>query len=176
MKKALLLSLFLVGCTHHVRIDNPYGVPVTLLARPDVAVEPDGISQLLEFVSLQKTLDDLWTWERSGRIGPWWGDAPGALSSVVVTPDFHRGAGIPVGTVTAVISPAGRATVTAVVEPAMALSRYRVVGEKRPSDLSSVNAKASQFDSSIHWTPDCQLGTTARSERTPSAARISTRV
>lgn len=24
MKKALLLSLFLVGCTHHVRIDNPY--------------------------------------------------------------------------------------------------------------------------------------------------------
>jgi len=24
MKKALLLSLFFVGCTHHVRIDNPY--------------------------------------------------------------------------------------------------------------------------------------------------------
>ena len=82
-----------------VRIDNPYGVPVTLLARPDVAVEPDGISQLLEFVSLQKTLGDLWDWERSGRIGPWWGDAPGSLASVVVTPDFHRGAGIPVGTV-----------------------------------------------------------------------------
>lgn len=24
MKRALLFSLFLVGCTHHVRIDNPY--------------------------------------------------------------------------------------------------------------------------------------------------------
>ena len=53
------------------------------------------------------------------------GDAVTTLGSV---DDRPFAAGIPVGTVTAVISPAGRATVTAVVEPAMALSRSRVVG------------------------------------------------
>ena len=56
-------------------------------------------------------------------------------------------AGIPVGTVTAVISPAGRATVTAVVEPAMALSRSRVVGvlrtEPRAEPRPAVTAGAS---------------------------------
>ena len=33
------------------------------------------------------------------RIAPFWGDEPGRLAAVVVTPDFHRGSGIPIGTV-----------------------------------------------------------------------------
>jgi tRNA-splicing ligase RtcB len=80
-------------------IDNPHGVPITLLARPDVRVEPEGIEQLLEFASLAGTLDGLHALQRAGRIDPFWGDDPGRIASIVLTPDFHRGSGIPVGTV-----------------------------------------------------------------------------
>lgn len=81
-----------------VRVDNPHGVPVTLLARPDVVVEPAGIEQLLSFLSIQQTIDQLWAAERAGG-APFWGEAPGRLEEVLLTPDFHKGSGIPVGTV-----------------------------------------------------------------------------
>lgn len=81
------------------RVENPFGVPITLLARADVLVEPEGIEQLLSFASLAETLQRLWAWERSGKIPPFWGDSPGKLEAIVLTPDFHRGSGIPVGTV-----------------------------------------------------------------------------
>ncbi|MFL5301928.1 MAG: RtcB family protein [Anaeromyxobacteraceae bacterium] len=80
-------------------IDNPQGVPCTLLAREDVEVEPEAVEQVLEFLSLQDTLDDIWRRERAGTCAPFFGDAPGRIAEVVLTPDFHRGAWIPVGTV-----------------------------------------------------------------------------
>lgn len=80
-------------------IRNPQGVPCTLLAREDVAVEGEAIEQLLELLALQDTLDDLWRRERAGSSAPFFGDTPGRIAQVVLTPDFHRGAGIPVGTV-----------------------------------------------------------------------------
>jgi tRNA-splicing ligase RtcB len=83
----------------HARIENPFGIPITLLARPDVVIEPKGIAQLLEFASLAETLDQLYSWQRSGRIAPFWGDRAGHIESIVITPDFHKGSGIPVGTV-----------------------------------------------------------------------------
>jgi tRNA-splicing ligase RtcB len=82
-----------------LRIDNPQGVPVTLYANSDIPVDAEAIDQLLGFVSLQETLDMIAGQERAGRIAPFWGEAPGRLASVVVTPDFHRGSGIPIGTV-----------------------------------------------------------------------------
>lgn len=83
----------------HVRVDNPYGVPVTLLAGRDVHIEPDGIEQLLSFLSITETLSALWEAEKEGHVRAFFGDAPGELRRVVLTPDFHRGGGIPVGTV-----------------------------------------------------------------------------
>ena len=44
-------------------------------------------------------LSDLAAAERAGTIAPFLGEAEPALQRVVVTPDFHRGSGIPVGTV-----------------------------------------------------------------------------
>jgi tRNA-splicing ligase RtcB len=82
-----------------LRIATPQGVPCTLLAREDVFIEREGIEQLLEFVSLQRTLEQLWEREQEGRIAPFWGEAPGELRQIVLTPDFHKGSGIPVGTV-----------------------------------------------------------------------------
>ncbi|HEV7558770.1 MAG TPA: RtcB family protein, partial [Kofleriaceae bacterium] len=37
--------------------------------------------------------------QRAGKIAAFWGDDVGRLERVVLTPDFHRGGGIPVGTV-----------------------------------------------------------------------------
>lgn len=82
-----------------VTIENPRGIPCTLLAREDVHVEDEAIEQLLGFLSLQETLDDLWRRERAGTIAPFLGESPSRLAQVVLTPDFHKGATIPVGTV-----------------------------------------------------------------------------
>jgi tRNA-splicing ligase RtcB len=80
-------------------VQNRFDLPITLFARPDVKVEPDGIDQLLEFGSLAETLALLHEWEERGRIPPFWGGTPGHIEGIVLTPDFHRGSGIPVGTV-----------------------------------------------------------------------------
>jgi tRNA-splicing ligase RtcB len=80
-------------------ISNPFGIPITLFARPDVRVEPDGIAQLLELAALAETLAELGALERKGSIAPFWGGGAGSIAEIVLTPDFHRGAGIPVGTV-----------------------------------------------------------------------------
>lgn len=81
------------------RIPNPAGVPVTLFANEDVPIELEAVEQALGFVSIAETLDTIAKAEAAGRIGPFWGESPGRLERVVLTPDFHRGGGIPVGTV-----------------------------------------------------------------------------
>ena len=82
-----------------IQIDNQYGVPVTLFANAEVQLESDAVEQLLGFVSLAGTLSDIAAAERAGTIAPFLGEAEPALQRVVLTPDFHRGSGIPVGTV-----------------------------------------------------------------------------
>src|SRR5690349_20704765 len=71
-------------------VDNPQGVPVTLFANRDVPVQLDAIEQLLDLVSIQETVEQL---------VPFWGNDARSLRRVVLTPDFHRGSGIPIGTV-----------------------------------------------------------------------------
>ena len=78
---------------------NPNKVPATLYAREDVGIETEGVEQLLEFMDLQGTLGDIYGWQKAGRIQPFWGDEPGSMDSVVITPDFHRGGSVPIGTV-----------------------------------------------------------------------------
>jgi tRNA-splicing ligase RtcB (3'-phosphate/5'-hydroxy nucleic acid ligase) len=80
-------------------IANSHGVPVTLFANRDVPVEREAVEQALQFVSLEETLREIWRREQIGQTAPFWGDEAGGLNRVVLTPDFHRGSGIPVGTV-----------------------------------------------------------------------------
>jgi tRNA-splicing ligase RtcB len=82
-----------------VAIDNPHDCPITLFARADVPIEADGVAEILSFASLQGTLDAIDRAQQKGQIAPFWGDRPGRIERVVLTPDFHKGAGIPVGTV-----------------------------------------------------------------------------
>jgi len=78
---------------------NPHGVPVTLFANRDVPIELEAIEQALALVSVQQTIEELRAAQSRGAIAPFWGDPEAKLERVVLTPDFHRGAGIPVGTV-----------------------------------------------------------------------------
>src|ERR1700752_3672412 len=80
-------------------VPNRHHVPITLFANRDVPIELEAAEQVLDFVDLQGTIDNVWHREHEGAIAPFWGDAPGALERVVLTPDFHRGGGIPVGAV-----------------------------------------------------------------------------
>jgi tRNA-splicing ligase RtcB len=82
-----------------VAIENPFDVPVRLFASEKVQIESDAVDQLLGFVSLEGTLRDIAAAESAGSIAPFLGEAQPALTRVVVTPDFHKGSGIPVGTV-----------------------------------------------------------------------------
>ncbi len=81
------------------RIENTLGIPITLVAREDVSVEADGVAELLRFASLQTSLAEIFRREKAGTIAPFWGEHEGRIDSIVLTPDFHKGAGIPVGTV-----------------------------------------------------------------------------
>ncbi|GAB7051656.1 RtcB family protein [Catenuloplanes indicus] len=65
-------------------LPNPHGVPVEICAGPDVPLEAAAVDELLTVLETAGTLRTL----GSARI-----------DRVVCTPDFHKGAGIPIGTV-----------------------------------------------------------------------------
>lgn len=84
---------------HQWTLHNPQGIPVSLFANEEVPIERAGIEQLLGFLQLQESVEALTEAQHSGRIAPFWGEDEGALERVILTPDFHKGGGIPVGTV-----------------------------------------------------------------------------
>lgn len=68
-----------------LRLPNPWHIPVDICAAPDVPIEAGAVDEILTVLQTADTLE---------RLG---GDA--AITQVVLTPDFHKGAGIPIGTV-----------------------------------------------------------------------------
>ncbi len=67
-----------------LRLPNPYDIPVDICAGADVPIESSAIDEILSVLQTADTLERL-------------GDA--AIERVVLTPDLHKGAGIPIGTV-----------------------------------------------------------------------------
>jgi len=76
------------------RVDLRADVPITLLMNEELSPEPDALAQIAQIASVQDTL---------GRLhdAGFFGGAEASLERIVITPDFHRGARIPVGTVLA---------------------------------------------------------------------------
>ncbi|MEV4756694.1 RtcB family protein [Micromonospora sp. NPDC049559] len=73
-------------------LPNPAGVPVEICAGPDVPVEPAAIDELLTLLETADTLRALADATPGLAVEP-------RIERVVGTPDFHKGAGIPIGTV-----------------------------------------------------------------------------
>ena len=80
---------------NRVRVNNAYGIDAVLFANDQVPVEGSAVGELLEFLDLQRTV------EQVAAASPESFDEPPAIERVAVTPDFHKARGIPVGTVLA---------------------------------------------------------------------------
>jgi tRNA-splicing ligase RtcB (3'-phosphate/5'-hydroxy nucleic acid ligase) len=75
-------------------LNNPYGIPVRVFANEAVKVEKTAIQELTDLLELQETV------ERIAAADPNFFDDPApGIVRIAVTPDFHKGAGIPIGTV-----------------------------------------------------------------------------
>ena len=65
---------------------------IVLFANAEVFLDPASVEEILHFATIVDTLAAL-------NARDYFADTPARLDRVVLTPDFHRGAGIPVGTV-----------------------------------------------------------------------------
>jgi len=75
------------------RLDHPYDFPAFLFATTEVQLERGAVDELLHLLELENTLERLY------QHAPHDYDAEAHIRRVALTPDFHKGAGIPVGTV-----------------------------------------------------------------------------
>lgn len=73
-----------------VIIETP-DLNVTLFAREDVPIDRKSIDEIRAFASLARTIHEM--------PPGFFGDVEPAIKRCILTPDFHRGSGIPVGTV-----------------------------------------------------------------------------
>lgn len=83
------------GCFH---VDNPGGIDVRLFASPEVPFERESFEQLFDFLDVARAVDDVQSASPRGS-RPFFGDAGAGIERVVLTPDFHKGSLVPVGTV-----------------------------------------------------------------------------
>ena len=78
-------------------LPNKWGVPVHFCANQDIQLESGGVDDLENLLSVQDTIEEI---RRRGRDFFPDGEAP-TIREVVLTPDFHKGKGMPVGAVIA---------------------------------------------------------------------------
>lgn len=77
---------------NRVRVHVPNGIDITLFANEQVFLDPASVDEIRAFATLGDTLTAL-------NAAGFFGDEHAQIERIVLTPDFHRGAGIPVGTV-----------------------------------------------------------------------------
>jgi tRNA-splicing ligase RtcB len=78
-----------------MKVLNNFGIDTTLFAADDVPVEAAAVTELLQMMQLKETV------ERIAEIDPASFEHDPVIERIAVTPDFHKAAGIPVGTVLA---------------------------------------------------------------------------
>lgn len=78
-----------------LRLVQPTPAPLTLFARPEVPIERRAVQELLGVLQLADTI------ERLQQQAPQFCDPQARIERLAITPDFHKGSGIPIGTVLA---------------------------------------------------------------------------
>lgn len=78
---------------HWLHLPNPYGVPAEICAGDDVPLEHAAVDEALALLETARTL------ERLAEATPGYDGPEPRIARVALTPDFHKGAGIPIGTV-----------------------------------------------------------------------------
>ncbi len=76
-----------------LEVQNPFAIPTTIFANEAVPLERKAVDELLRLLEVQTTLEHL------QKVLPEDYPADARLERVILTPDFHKAQGIPVGTV-----------------------------------------------------------------------------
>jgi tRNA-splicing ligase RtcB (3'-phosphate/5'-hydroxy nucleic acid ligase) len=79
-------------------IDNSMGLDVRLFANENVAIDRDAFAELFDFLDVHRAVQDVLEGERNNKFS-FFADQTVGIERVVLTPDFHKGSGIPIGTV-----------------------------------------------------------------------------
>ena len=75
-----------------LEVDNHVDLQTIMFANGEVPIDNKGVDEYLSFINLLKTIDEL------KHLGYFEADNA-EIDRCVLTPDFHKGAGIPIGTV-----------------------------------------------------------------------------
>ena len=79
---------------HMLRLENRYGVPVRIFANEQVKIEKSALQELEQLLELQETVETI------HRADPaFFSDRQAGIEEIAITPDFHKGSGVPIGTV-----------------------------------------------------------------------------
>ncbi len=76
-----------------MELNTGFGSPVSLFLAEGDKPEKKAVEELKQMMGLAETV------ERMKKLGSFFEDPDSGLKQVIVTPDFHKGAGIPIGTV-----------------------------------------------------------------------------
>src|SRR5579872_1332434 len=79
---------------HMLRLENRYGVPVRILANEQVKIERSALEELEQLLELQQTVAAI----RAAQ-PDFFEDDHAGIEEIAITPDFHKGSGVPIGTV-----------------------------------------------------------------------------
>jgi tRNA-splicing ligase RtcB len=107
-----------------VAVRNDFGVPATLFANDDVPIEAAAVDELQGVLGLSETVATL-----SGDYG---------VERVALTPDFHKGAGIPIGTVLKTVGFAVPAAIGNDINCGMRLHTTGLAAERVRGELDAI--------------------------------------
>lgn len=79
-----------------LRLENPHGPDATIFANSEVPIESGAVNELARFLEVGCTVDRL-----RHQVDGFFGSIDPEIRQVSVTPDFHKGSGVPIGTVVA---------------------------------------------------------------------------
>jgi len=79
-------------------INNELSLDIKLFVNEEVAIDRDAFQELFEFLDVQRAISDILSGEKAGNFS-FFGDQNVGIRKVALTPDFHKGSGIPIGTV-----------------------------------------------------------------------------
>lgn len=90
-----VVNRFSDSCCH---INNSLDLDIKLFANENVSIDHEAFQELFDFLDVQRAISDIISGEKSGNFS-FFGDVNVGITKVVLTPDFHKGSGIPIGTV-----------------------------------------------------------------------------
>ena len=80
---------------NRLTVENEFGITATIFANKDVPVESGAVQELTDLLAVAQTVQGI------AQEAPDYFHEPSALAEVVLTPDLHKGKGVPIGTVMA---------------------------------------------------------------------------